>query len=98
MRYEIHTTKQFDYWFRSIKDFQSRARILTRMDQIEEGHFGDHKPLGRDLVELRFFFGPGYRVYYTVKGNQVVLLISGGDKSTQQKDIKKAHKLVDAME
>jgi putative addiction module killer protein len=98
MKYEIKTTHIFDKWFESVKDVRFRARIALRFDHIRLGVFGDRKSLGRGLFELRFFFGPGFRVYYTMRKRQVVLLLSGGDKSTQAKDIEKARKIMSAME
>ena len=68
MRYEIETTNIFDEWLAGISDIKTRARIITRFDHIKLGNFGDHKGLGEGLFELRFFFGPGFRAYYTVKG------------------------------
>ena len=98
MRYEIETTNIFDEWLVGVSDIRTKARIITRFDHIKLGNFGDHKGLGEGLFELRFFFGPGYRAYYTVKKGMVVFLLCGGDKSTQEKDIKKARKIMIALE
>ena len=98
MRYEIETTNIFDKWLAGIADIRDRARIITRFDHIKLGNFGDCKALGDGLFELRFFFGPGFRVYYTVKGEVVVFLLCGGDKSTQERDIKKALKIMIELE
>ena len=98
LEYEIFTTQNFDTWLQSIKDNRAKARILNRIDLMESGHFGDHKSLGKRLYELRLFYGPGYRVYYTLKNRQIVLLVSGGDKSTQERDIRKAYKLIEEIE
>ncbi len=98
MEFEIITTSIFDKWLRSIKSKQHRARIFTRLDNIQRGNFGDHKNIGQQLFELRFFFGPGYRVYYTIKDKTVVFLLCGGDKSSQQKDIKRAKEIVTELE
>jgi len=89
MHYEIETTNVFDKWFAGITDIRHRARIAIRLDHIRIGNFGDHKSLGGGLFELRFFFGPGFRSYYTVRNGRVVFLLTGGDKSTQAKDIEK---------
>lgn len=67
MKYERATSNFFDRWLAGIKDITLRARIISRFDSIQLGNFGDHKSLGGDLFELRFFFGPGFRVYFTVK-------------------------------
>ena len=96
--YTIEKTKVFDKWLRSIKSIQYRARIIKRFDMIELGNFGDYKSIGNNLFELRFFFGSGYRVYYTIRENKVVFLLSGGDKSTQKKDIINANKIMNNLE
>lgn len=98
VNYKIQTTHIFDDWFSSIKSISYRARITKRLDLVELGHFGDHKFISGSLSELRFFFGSGYRIYYTVKGIEVILLLSGGDKSTQSKDIKRAKAIMEALE
>lgn len=77
-------------WLESIKDFQVRRRIQLRIDRLEIGNFGDTKQIDNSLYELRLFFGSGYRVYYTIENDKLVILLMGGDKSTQSKDIKKA--------
>ena len=98
MKYEIETTNIFDKWLAEVKDIKSRARIITRFDHLQLGNFGDHKNLGNNLFELRFFFGPGYRVYFTVKKDKIILLLCGGDKSSQKKDIKKAKAILEELE
>jgi putative addiction module killer protein len=98
MRYEIETTNIFDKWFAGIADIRNRARIISRFDHVQSGNFGDHKGLGGGLFELRFFFGPGFRAYYTIKGERVVFLLCGGDKATQKKDIEKARKIITELE
>ena len=81
-------------WLNSL-DGSFRKRINQRILRIEEGNFGDYKKLSEDISELRFDFGKGYRIYYTEINGVIVLLINGGDKSDQSKDIKKAQKLLD---
>ena len=93
MTYEIETTEVFDRWLLRLKDKGAVARILSRIYRMEFGNFGDVKPVGENLFEARLFFGPGYRLYYTFKGQTLVLLLCGGDKSTQAKDIARAEKL-----
>ncbi len=90
----IEKTNEFDKWFRKLKDRKAKAKILFRIQRIEEyGHFGDWKHVGNGIKELRIDYGKGYRIYFTEKDKVVVLLLMGGDKSTQRKDIEKAIKL-----
>ena len=98
VKYEIDTTNIFDKWLTGVKDTQHRSRIISRFDYIQLGNFGDHKNLGGNLFELRLFFGPGFRIYYTIKDGKVIFLLCGGDKSTQSKDIKKARIIMDELE
>ncbi len=74
------------------------TKIISRFDHIRLGNFGDHKAIAENLFELRFFFGPGYRAYYTIKDGKVVFLLCGGDKSAQNKDIDKARRILIALE
>ncbi|WP_245394948.1 type II toxin-antitoxin system RelE/ParE family toxin [methanotrophic endosymbiont of Bathymodiolus puteoserpentis (Logatchev)] len=97
MIYEIKKTIHFDNWLAGLKDAKTKARVLLRVRQVSQGNFGDHKSLGAGLFEMRFFFGSGYRIYYTVKNKQVVILLTGGDKSSQEKDIKKAKSILDTV-
>lgn len=91
--YEITTTEVYDEWFDSLKDTKGKARINARLRRVELGHFGDAEPVGDNVSELRFFFGSGYRIYFIQHGNEIIVLLAGGDKSTQSKDIDKALKL-----
>lgn len=75
-------------------DGSIRARINARIARFNEGHFGDHKSIGDGVLEARFFFGPGYRVYFHISGDQIILLLSGGDKATQTEDIENAKKFL----
>ena len=92
---EVVRTDEFDKWIRKLKDKQGRLRILKRIDRLANGNPGDVAPVGRGVSELRLDVGPGYRVYYMQGSDVLVLLLCGGDKSTQQKDIEKAHELAD---
>lgn len=78
-----------------LKDRAGRLRILERIDRLANGNPGDVKPVGQGIWELRLTYGPGYRVYYLQDGDTLILLLVGGDKSTQPKDISKAHELAD---
>jgi putative addiction module killer protein len=95
MTYRIETTQVYDKWFSKVKDTTLRIKILARLARIENGHFGDHKHLAGNLYELRFVFGNGIRIYYTKKQRVIVILLVGGDKSSQSKDIKKAKDLLE---
>ena len=81
-------------WLNSL-DCKTKSRIISRIDRIHSGNFGDFKKLSSDISELRFNFGKGYRIYYTEINNVVILLINGGDKSFQSKDIEKAKKMLE---
>lgn len=89
----IHKTEKYTDWFSGLRDVKGRARIDARLRHVELGHFGDCEPVGEGVSELRIHFGPGYRVYFVQRGLEVVILLGGGDKSSQQKDIKAALKL-----
>jgi len=80
----------YQEWLDGIRDRTTRVRITRRVDRVKQGNFGDHEPCRDGVYELKMDFGPGYRVYYSKTGDTVVLLLAGGDKSTQDKDIDKA--------
>ena len=86
----IYTTELFDVWFESLKDKQASRRIQARIDRAEEGNFGDHKSVGERVSEMRIHHGPGFRVYFIEREFEIVILLAGGDKSSQPKDIKQA--------
>ncbi len=98
MRYELRKTDIFDRWLAKLKDRSAKIKILARLDRIENGNFGDYKQIDKNLFELRIFFGPGYRIYYTIRGNTIVILLTGGKKATQSKDIEKAKVLLNELE
>lgn len=86
----IHTTETFDGWFAGLRDKQAVLRIQARIDRAEDGNFGDCGPVGEGVSEMRIHYGPGYRVYFTQRGMEIVILLAGGNKSTQSQDIKAA--------
>ena len=98
MKYKLRSTKQYDKWFYRLKDSKIKIRILARLDRIENGNFGDFKQISPSLFELRFFFGAGLRIYFTIQDNKVVFLLAGGDKSSQKKAIEKVAKLLKELE
>lgn len=91
-------TNHFDKWFRQLKDIRAAARIQMRLDRLVSGNPGDVKPVGGGVSELRIDYGPGYRVYYVQKGDVLIILLNGGDKSSQTKDIKRALELAEEWE
>lgn len=91
--HSIETTEAFDGWFASLKDRRAAMKIQVRIDRAEMGNFGDVEPVAEGVSEMRIHFGPGYRVYFVQRGPVLVVLLAGGDKSTQAKDIKTALKL-----
>ena len=90
---EIRETQVFSAWLASLRDAQARARVQGRILRLRQGNPGDVKPVGEGVSELRIDYGPGYRVYYVKRGTLLVILLAGGVKPTQDKDIKKALKL-----
>ena len=94
----IQTTEVFDAWFVGLRDMQAVRRIQVRIDRAEDGNFGDCEPVGDGVSEMRIHYGPGYRVYFIKRGERVIVLLCGGDKSTQEKDIKAAKLLAKNLE
>ena len=90
---EIRQTEVYSRWFDSLQDRQARARIDVRIRRLSLGNPGDVKPVGEGVSELRIDYGPGYRVYFVQYGQTLVILLAGGDKRTQDKDIKAAQEL-----
>ena len=95
---EVRQTAVFANWFKRLKDRRAKVRIQARIDRIEIGNFGDTKSVGDGVYELRIPYGPGYRVYYVKQGVRIVILLSGGDKSSQDADIKKAKQMAKQLE
>ena len=93
--YLIEKTIEFDKWLKKLRDKTARAKILFRLQRVESGNLGDIKSVSHGLTEMRIPHGKGYRIYYKIVEKQVVLLLIGGDKSTQEKDIEKAKKIWD---
>ncbi len=93
----FHRTEDFDNWLVALKDWKGAARIVERIRAAESGNFGDCEPVGEGVSEMRIHYGPGYRAYFTRCGEVVYLLLLGGDKSTQKRDIKRAKEMARAL-
>lgn len=91
--YRIIETWQFVDWLESLKDRTTRARLQLRLRKASIGNLGDHKPVGENVWEMREAFGPGWRMYFILEGNTVILMLGGGNKSSQDKDIERAKAL-----
>jgi putative addiction module killer protein len=89
----VTRTDEYAAWFRKLHDARAKAKILTRIDRLLDGHAGDVAPIGDGLSELRIHYGPGYRVYFATRGASLILLLIGGDKDSQQRDIETAKRL-----
>ena len=92
--YFIQKTKIFSEWLARLRDQKAQARIVLRFAKMEVGLLGDYKSIGDGLSEIRIDYGPGYRLYFTKKNNVIIILLIGGDKSTQARDIEKARKIL----
>ena len=95
---EILQTSIFTTWLLKLRDERAKAKIAARIDRLRLGNAGDVKPVGNGVSELRINYGAGYRVYFVKRGKAIVLLLCGGDKSTQEKDIKAAKIIVSDLE
>lgn len=93
VNYLIQQTESFAQWHAALRDIRAKMAIARRIDRAENGNLGDCKPVGEGVSEMRIDVGAGYRVYFTMRGAMVVILLAGGDKSTQQADIQRAIKL-----
>ena len=94
---EIQETEAYSAWLAGLRDIGARSRILTRMRRLSLGNPGDVKPIGGGLSELRIDYGPGYRVYFIRRGETLIVLLGGGDKSSQGRDIAAAQRLVERL-
>lgn len=94
---ETRQTPEFADWFKGLRDVMARKRIAKRIALLEGGHFGDVKPVGGKVSELRIDHGPGYRVYFMRRGEALILLLIGGDKDSQRRDIARAREIAAAL-
>jgi len=90
---EVRKTAAFVQWLDGLRDIRARARIQARIERLTSGNPGDVEPVGEGVSELRINYGPGYRVYFKKRGRELIILLAGGDKNTQAKDIKSALRL-----
>jgi putative addiction module killer protein len=95
---DVRETDEFSEWLAALRDKRGRAIVLVRIARLANGNPGDVAPVGDGVSELRINFGPGYRVYYVQRGTKCVLLLAGGDKSSQARDIARAKRLVEEYE
>jgi len=95
---EVRKIEPFNKWIKDLRDQRAKVKILTRISRLEDGNFGDHRILEGKIGELKIDYGPGYRIYFARNGNTVVILLCGGDKSTQKQDIKSAKELAKDLE
>lgn len=96
--FQLAETDEFHHWLGSLADLRAKARILDRIKRASNGNFGDAKPAGSGVSEMRIDYGPGYRVYFYRRGKELVILLCGGDKKTQRADIATAIRMKDEIE
>ena len=94
----IRQTQEFQDWLDALKDLRAQVRIAARLRLAEAGSLGDWKPVGNEVSEMRVAFGPGYRLYFTRRQSILIVMLAGGDKSTQARDIKRAQRLLKQLE
>jgi len=91
--YILKETAEYSKWLRKLRDINARVAVIKRLVKVGNGNLGDYKSVGSGALEFRIDYGPGYRIYFSLKGNELILLLIGGDKSTQKSDIKLAQEL-----
>jgi putative addiction module killer protein len=94
---EVRQTREFSTWLHRVRDANAVARIVARIRRLEQGNPGDSRSIGGSILEMRVDYGPGYRIYYVHRGAQILILLCGGDKRTQQQDIKQARTLAETV-
>jgi putative addiction module killer protein len=94
----LRLTAEFDSWLDGLQDKKAQVRIAARLRQVEAGNLGDWKSVGSAVSEMRVNFGPGYRLYFTRRGSVLIVMLAGGDKSSQTKDIKRAQQILKELE
>ena len=96
--YTVLQTDEFQAWLDDLSDSRAQIRIAARLRLAEAGNLGDWGPVGGPVSELRVDYGPGYRLYFTRRGNVLIIMLAGGDKSTQRRDIRRAQKIAEELE
>lgn len=96
--FTVQQTQEFQGWLDDLKDFRAQVRIAARLRLAEAGSLGDWKSVGGEVSEMRVDYGPGYRLYFTRRGGVLIVMLAGGDKSTQTRDIKRAQRIVKELE
>ena len=96
--FSVQLTQEFQDWLDALADRRGQIRIAARLRQAEAGNLGDWKSVGGEVSEMRVAFGPGYRLYFTRRGNVLIVMLAGGDKSTQSRDIRRAQRLLSQLE
>jgi putative addiction module killer protein len=96
--FNVRLTQEFQDWLDALKDLRAQVRIAARLRLAEAGNLGDWKPVGGDVSEMRVDFGPGYRLYFTRRESILIVMLAGGDKSTQARDIKRAQRILKQLE
>ncbi len=96
--YTIIETHEFRHWLKNLKDGMTKRRLARRLEKAQQGNLGDVKPVGGNVFEMRELFGPGWRMYYIQRGDVLIVMLGGGDKSTQSADIAKAIELAATVE
>ena len=93
----VNQTPEFHKWMQKLRDFRAKAHVLSRLTQVEKGNLGDYKSVGNGVLEMRIDYGPGYRLYFAKEGETIVIILIGGEKSTQDQDIVKARNIWQGM-
>jgi len=96
--YTLRQTQEFQDWLDVLKDLRAQIRIVARLRLVEAGNLGDWKAVGGGVSEMRVDIGPGYRLYFTRRGNLLIVMLAGGDKATQSRDIKRAQRILKQLE
>ena len=96
--FTVQLTVQFEEWLDELDDYRAQVRIAARLRQAEAGNLGDWKSVGGEVSEMRVNFGPGYRLYFTRRGKILIVMLAGGDKSTQAADIRRAKRVLEQLE